>query len=222
MSEIQYESVVSTNLSPGARVRRLFGPYEHTVAEAYRRIFVDLDQFAARMQAWVPRAGKILEVGCGEGAMTERLVHAYPNAFVTAIDITPKTGRLYRGPAASVTFRQETVEQLAAREPAAFDLIVLADVIHHVPADFRCSLMQAIKQAMAPDGSLVIKDWIVSSSPIHLLSLMSDRYLTGDDVAYPTMAVLDTLITGVFGPGKIRQTNTVPPWRNNVMLLVQP
>ena len=32
----------------------------------------------------------------------------------------------------------------------------------------------------------------------------------------------DALLAGVFGPGKIRQTNTVPPWRNNVMLLVQP
>jgi|ERR1700677_1375415 2-polyprenyl-3-methyl-5-hydroxy-6-metoxy-1,4-benzoquinol methylase len=222
MSETQYETIVSTNLSPGARVRRLFGPYEHTVAETYRRIFVNLDEFAARTHAWVPRAAKILEVGCGEGAMTERLVRAYPDAFVTAIDITPKVGRLFRGPASSVTFRQETVEELARREPAGFDLVVLADVIHHVPAAARHSLIEAIRQAMAPNGSLVFKDWIVSSSPIHLLSLMSDRYLTGDDVAYPTMAVLDAMLAGVFGPGKIRQTNTVPPWRNNVMLLVQP
>jgi 2-polyprenyl-6-hydroxyphenyl methylase/3-demethylubiquinone-9 3-methyltransferase len=222
MSETQQGTIAGTNLSPGARVRRLFGPYEHTVAETYRRIFVDLDQFAARMQAWVPRAGKILEVGCGEGAMTERLVRAYPRAFVTAIDITPKTGRLFRGPRCSVTFRQETVEELAAREPAAYDLVVLADVIHHVPAAARDSLMQAIKQAMVPQGSLVFKDWIVSSSPIHWLCLMSDRHLTGDDVAYPTMEDLDALVTSIFGPGKIRQINSVPPWRNNVMLLVQP
>jgi 2-polyprenyl-3-methyl-5-hydroxy-6-metoxy-1,4-benzoquinol methylase len=121
-----------------------------------------------------------------------------------------------------VNFRQETVEQLAAREPAAYDLVVLADVIHHVPPAVRDSLLQAIKQAMVPNGSLIFKDWIVSSSPIHWLCLMSDRHLTGDDVAYPTMESLDALVTSIFGPGKIRQTNTVPPWRNNVMLLVQP
>jgi 2-polyprenyl-3-methyl-5-hydroxy-6-metoxy-1,4-benzoquinol methylase len=205
----------------GSRIRRLFGPYERSVAEAYRHIFVDLDEFARRMSTWIPQAQKILEVGCGEGAMTERLARTYPTALVTAIDITPNVGRLFRGRSSGVTFRQETVEALAAREPAAFDLIVLADVIHHVPAEGRHSLMRAIGQALAPNGSLVFKDWVVSSAPIHWLSLMSDRYLTGDDVAYPTMGDMDALLTGVFGPGKICRTNTVPPWRNNVMLLIR-
>jgi 2-polyprenyl-3-methyl-5-hydroxy-6-metoxy-1,4-benzoquinol methylase len=220
MSETQSATILHTSSSPGPRIRRLFGPYERTVAEAYRRIFVDLDEFAARMHAWVPHAHKILEVGCGEGAMTERLVRTYPAASVTGIDITPNVGRLFRGPGSAVTFRQETVEAMAAREPAAFDLIVLADVIHHVPAGSRHSLMRAIEQALAPNGRLVFKDWIVSAAPIHWLSLMSDRHLTGDNVAYCTMEEIDALLTGVFGPGKVRQTNTVPPWRNNLMFLV--
>jgi ubiquinone/menaquinone biosynthesis C-methylase UbiE len=87
----------------------MFGPYEHGVAEMYRRIFVDLDNLAELMRIWVPRAQRILEVGCGEGAMTERLVKAYPSASVTAIDITPKVGRLFRGDASAVTFCQGTV-----------------------------------------------------------------------------------------------------------------
>ena len=81
--------------------------------------------------------------------------------------------------------------------------------------------MRAINQAMTPDGSLVFKDWIVSSAPIHWLSLMSDRHLTGDDVAYCTREQIDALLAGVFGPGKVRQRSTVPPWPNNVMLLVR-
>jgi 2-polyprenyl-3-methyl-5-hydroxy-6-metoxy-1,4-benzoquinol methylase len=191
------------------------------VAEAYRRIFVDLDEFAGRLSAWIPQAKKILEVGCGEGAMTERIARIYPTASITAIDITPNVGRLFRGRTLGVTFSQETVEVLATREPAAFDLVVLADVIHHVPAEARHSLMGAIEQAMAPNGSLVFKDWIASSAPIHWLSLMSDRYLTGDDVAYCTQEDIDALLTGVFGPGKVFKTNTVPPWRNNVMFLIR-
>ncbi len=205
----------------GSQIRRLFGPYERSVAETYRRIFVDLDEFAERMQAWVPQAQRILEVGCGEGAMTERIARTYPTASVTAIDITPKVGRLFRGRSSGVVFRQETVEALAAREPAAFDLIVLADVIHHVPAQARGSLMAAIEKALAPGGSLVFKDWVASSAPIHWLSLTSDRYLTGDDVAYPRPGDMEALLTSVFGPGKTYPKNTVPPWSNNVMLLVR-
>jgi len=57
-------------MRPGPLIRRLFGPYERGLTEAYRRIFVDLDDFAHHLRSWVPEAKKILEVGCGEGAMT--------------------------------------------------------------------------------------------------------------------------------------------------------
>jgi SAM-dependent methyltransferase len=208
-------------MQPGPLIRRLFGPYEHGVAEAYRSIFVNLDDFAGLMNTWVPGAQKILEVGCGEGAMTERITRLYPAAAVTAIDITPNVGRLFRGQTSSVTFCQESVEEVARREPGSFDLVILADVIHHVPAEFRRSLLSAIAQAMAPGGSLIFKDWVVSSSPIHWLCLMSDRYLTGDDVRYCTMGGINTLVADIFGPDTIRQTDTIRPWRNNVAVHVR-
>jgi SAM-dependent methyltransferase len=207
-------------MHPGPLVRRLFGPYEHGVAEAYRKIFVDLDDLAGLMNTWVPKAHKILEVGCGEGAMTERITRLYPAAAVTAIDITPNVGRLFRGKTSSVKFCQESVENIAAKEPGSFDLVILADVIHHVPAEARRSLLSAIAQAMAPTGSLIFKDWVVSSSPIHWLCLMSDRYLTGDDVVYCTMGGINTLVADIFGPETIHQVDTVRPWRNNVAVHV--
>lgn len=208
-------------MRPGPLVRRLFGPYEHKVAEAYRHIFVDLDNFARLVRAWVPQARRILEVGCGEGAMTERIIRSYPTAAVTAIDIMPKVGRLFRGDPSNVTFRQEFVEAVAAREPASFDLVILADVIHHVPAGARRSLISAIDQAMAGDGSFIFKDWVVSRTPIHWLCEISDRYLTGDDVAYCNMASIDALVLETFGPGTVRKIDTVRPWRNNVAVLVR-
>ena len=208
-------------MPPGPLIRRLFGPYERGVAEAYRRIFINLDAFAELMSAWVPQAHKILEVGCGEGAMTERIVRTYPTAAVAAIDITPNVGRLYRGNTSAVTFRQETVEAAARREPASFDLVVLSDVMHHVPADLRRTLMVSIDQAMVPGASLLFKDWVISTTPIHWLCAASDRYLTGDDVAYFTMDGINALVTGAFGPGAIRRSGTVKPWHNNVAVLVQ-
>jgi len=78
----------------------------------------------------------------------------------------------------------------------------------------------AIAQAMAPTGSLIFKDWVVSASPIHWLCLMSDRYLTGDDVVYCTMGGINTLVADIFGPETIRQVDTVRPWRNNVAVHV--
>jgi len=208
-------------MPPGPLVRRLFGPYERTVAEVYRGIFVDLDEVAELMRAWVPYARRILEVGCGEGAMTERIVRAYPNATVTAIDVSPNAGRLYRGQTSNVTFTQAAAEDVAYREPASFDLVVLADVIHHVPGNGRSPLLSAIKHAMAAGGSLVFKDWVASATPIHWLCFMSDRYLTGDNVSYCTVDGINTLLSGVFGSGAIRQVAALRRRRNNVMVLVQ-
>lgn len=208
-------------MPPGPLIRRLLGPYERGVAEAYRRIFINLDALAELMSAWVPQAQKILEVGCGEGAMTERIARTYPTASVAAIDITPNVGRLYRGPASSVVFRQETVAEVARREPASFDLVVLSDVMHHVRSDIRRSLLRAIDQAMAPNGSLLFKDWVISASPIHWLCAASDRYLTGDDVAYFTIDGINALVTDVFGPSTILHSSTVRPWHNNAAVLVQ-
>jgi len=209
-------------MRPGPLIRRCFGPYERAISEAYRKIFVDLDELAGIMSRWVPRAQKILEVGCGEGLMTERIVRTYPGASVMAIDISPYTGRLFRGDTSSVTFCTEPVESVASRERASFDLVILADVLHHVPHNARPSLLSAVVQSMAPNASFVFKDWVISASPIHWLSHAFDRYLTGDHVAYLTATGIDMLVTGAFGPGAIRQKATVRPWRNNLALLVRP
>lgn len=208
-------------MRPGPQVRRMFGPYEHAIAEIYRRFFIDLDSFAGLMRQWVPQARNVLEVGCGEGAVTERIVSSYPAACVTAIDVSPKAGRLFRGDHSRVTFRQEPVDAVAGREPASFDLVVLCDVLHHVPAVERSSVLSAIAQSLSPGGIFLFKDWVTSPSPIHWLCRFSDTYLTGDDVSYFTLAEIHGLLTHNFGAGAIRASSTVRPWRNNVAFMVQ-
>jgi 2-polyprenyl-3-methyl-5-hydroxy-6-metoxy-1,4-benzoquinol methylase len=208
-------------MRPGPLVRRCFGPYERAVTEVYRRLFVDLDHFVDFVRIWVPQARRILEVGCGEGAMTERLVKAYPDATVTAIDITPNVGRLFRGDAARVTFLQRSVDHVARQEPASFDLVILCDVLHHVPPPERQGLLSAIDRAMTPGGSLAFKDWIASSSPIHWLCRMSDHYLTGDDVRFCTAMSAKALLTSAFGSDAVRSEAVVRPWSNNVAYLIR-
>ena len=200
----------------GPLIRRLFGPYERQVAEAYKRVFIDLDDFAGRLRLWVPHPARILEVGCGEGAMMERLATIYPGATITGIDIKPTVGRLYRGDTARVTFLQRTADDVARHEPASFHLVVLCDVLHHVRPLERPSLLSAISRTMAPGGSLAVKDWIISSSPIHWLSWFADRYVTGDNVEFFTPQSTQVLLMGAFGQDAIRGEALVRPWSNNV------
>jgi 2-polyprenyl-3-methyl-5-hydroxy-6-metoxy-1,4-benzoquinol methylase len=207
-------------MSIGAAVRRAFGPYEWHIAEAWRRMFVDLDRFAAQVRAWTD-ATRILEIGCGEGAMTERLVSRFPGARITAIDIAPNTGRLFRGDPSRVEFRQARAEDVVAAQPASFDLVVLADVIHHVPLPMRADLLASARKALRPGGRFVFKDWARRPSLGHLACLLSDRYLTGDDVHYHSERELRSLATGTFGEGSIIAEALIRPWKSNFAMLLQ-
>jgi 2-polyprenyl-6-hydroxyphenyl methylase/3-demethylubiquinone-9 3-methyltransferase len=206
----------------GPLVRRAFGPFEHQITEAYRRIYVDLDDYVAAVRAWMPEAGQILEVGCGEGAVTERLAAAYPQARITAIDITPRVGRLFRGPADRVEFRQCTVQEIATQHPGRFDMVMIADVVHHVPQALRKGLLDAARAALAPGGSLLFKEWERSRTPIHWMCHASDRWLTGDRVSFLSRDEGRTLLAGSFGEAALVDERRVAPWRNNLMTLVRP
>jgi 2-polyprenyl-6-hydroxyphenyl methylase/3-demethylubiquinone-9 3-methyltransferase len=206
----------------GPAVRRAFGPFEHQITEAYRSIYVDLDDYVAAVKEWVPKASAILEVGCGEGAVTERLTAAYPNARITAIDITPRVGRLFRGPADRVTFEQRTVQEIAAESPRSFDMVMIADVIHHVPMELRSEIIDAARQALAPGGAFIFKEWERTSTPIHWMCVASDRWLTGDEVSFLTRDEGRALLARSFNPEALVAERRVAPWRNNLMTLVRP
>ena len=142
-----------------------------------------MDAFIELMYQWKSAASKILEVGCGEGAVTERLRTTYPNAKITAIDITPRIGRLYRGSPRDVEFIQSDIKEIAKKEPGHYDLVVLSDVLHHVPVEFRQELLNAIRAVLAAKGTFIFKDWQRNHAPIHWLCYASDRWLTGDPIS---------------------------------------
>jgi ubiquinone/menaquinone biosynthesis C-methylase UbiE len=206
----------------GPAVRRAFGPLEPWVTATYRSIYVDLDDYVDAVHAWVPDAREILEVGCGEGAVTERLARAYPHARITAIDITPRVGRLYRGPTDRVRFRQCPVQEIASEEAGRFDLAMIADVVHHVPEAFRKGLLDAVRVCLAPGGSLIFKEWERSRTPIHWMCHASDRWLTGDRVSFMSRDEARALLAQSFNESALIDERRVAPWRNNIMTLVRP
>jgi trans-aconitate methyltransferase len=205
----------------GSVIRRLFGRHEHALSELYRSIYVDLDAYADQIVRWVPNPRFILEVGCGEGAVTERLAYRYPAADITAIDITPRVGRLFRGARNRVTFAQITVQDIAASRPGAFDLAIISDVIHHVPETLRIEILEATRRAVASDGAVVLKDWERTASPIHWLVHGSDRWITGDRVRYLRKDQADAMMTQVFGRQSVIAEARVGPWKNNFAMLAR-
>jgi 2-polyprenyl-6-hydroxyphenyl methylase/3-demethylubiquinone-9 3-methyltransferase len=206
-------------MSLGSAVRALFGRHERRVADFYRALFVDLDDFVGKIRHWAPEARRILEVGCGEGAVTERLAAAFPDATILAIDITPRAGRLYRGRSEGVEFSTATAQVIARENPGQFDLVIMSDVVHHIPPDLRGEVIEAVGRAMAPDARFILKDWDKTPSLIHWISHASDRWLTGDRIVHVKPAQAKRLVEDSIPALRMVAEGSVQPWRNNYALV---
>jgi 2-polyprenyl-3-methyl-5-hydroxy-6-metoxy-1,4-benzoquinol methylase len=206
----------------GPLIRKSFGRYERQISDAYRSIYLNIDGFIGQVQRWHSSPATILEVGCGEGVISEHMYRAFPGAAITAIDITPRIGRLYRGPSDGVRFIRCEVERIAAANPGSFDLVVLCDVLHHVPRTSRRALLDAIRASVARDGAFIFKDWQRSNSAIHWLCYASDRWLTGDAISFMTREEMRGCLASSFGSAAIVDEARIGPRWNNLAILVQP
>src|SRR4051794_25701463 len=120
----------------GTAVRTRLGRWELPAAELYRSAFINLDDLAASLASLGP-VKRILEIGCGDGSMADRLCAAYPDAEYLGIDIAPNPGRLFQGDRSRATFRSVLSSDLLAEKPEPFDLVAVVDVVHHIPEDLR-------------------------------------------------------------------------------------
>ena len=204
----------------GPVIRQMFGPFERPISEIYRSIFVDLTAFVDQIKQW-SSPSNILELGCGEGAVAERLVIGFPRASITGIDITPRVGRLFKGDPTRVTFKQQSIKDFAPGNLETFDLLIMSDIMHHIPWEFHKEILTDAGKVLKPGGYLVLKDWERRATPIHFLCYFADRYITGDRVRYKSASELQKLLEDVFGANCIKAKTRIRPWANNLVFLVQ-
>lgn len=206
----------------GPVVRRALGRHERWISEVYRRLFVDLDAFVESLRANVRAPAAILEIGCGDGLVTQRLALAFPESTITGIDICAQPGRLYRGPSSRVRFLRATAEDLTAAEHAHYQLVVVADVLHHVPHDKWSRFLSSTFPLIAAEGTLILKDWVRRRTPIYWMGYLSDRFITGDRIRYPYAEELRSCVQSTFGTKAIRSEFRIRPWRSNLALVISP
>lgn len=167
--------------------------------------------------------GRVLDIGCGTGAMAIAVKQSVPTAEVHGVDPSDDmldVARLNGVRAGSVVhFRAGWAQSLPFAD-AEFDLVTLAAVLHHIPAEQRGAVLSEARRVLRPGGQALIVEFvparpIAAVVPRHRYGLDLDgcgRLLraTGfDDVRVGRVTpVLLAYATGTFP----RQQPRAAPW----------
>ena len=129
----------------------------------------------SRIQAALPEQGKVLEIGCGYGHVLSFLAELRPDLNFVGIDLdgdaiaqAKSSWRL-----GNIRFDQGTVQTIKG---ADFDLILILDVIHHIPDKAEHVMFQESARILKDGGRLFIKDIPFDNCRIGVLL---DKYVSG-------------------------------------------
>lgn len=134
-----------------------------------------LSYIAGRSQL---RGARALDVGCGAGLLSEAL--AREGAQVTALDLAPelidiaKLHLLESG--LVVDYHLESVESIATRMPAQFDVVTCMELLEHVPDPG--SVLRACATLLKPGGKLFVST--LNRTPLAFaVAIVGAEYIAG-------------------------------------------
>ncbi|MGO9255134.1 MAG: class I SAM-dependent methyltransferase [Bryobacteraceae bacterium] len=138
-------------------------------------------ELVARAAATVcPRAESLLDIGCGAGNYTLKLMEALPLRRITLVDLSRPMleraqQRIRAAGALEITVLQADIRD-ADFAAESFDVAVAAATLHHLRGEEEWSrVFAAIRGWLRPGGSLWITD-LVEHYPAALQQMMWERY----------------------------------------------
>jgi 2-polyprenyl-3-methyl-5-hydroxy-6-metoxy-1,4-benzoquinol methylase len=134
------------------------------------------------MNLVLPDDGRILDVGCGFGLFSAYFSLMGPRRHITGVDPDARRVRIAQETAARIGVRHAryhagTIESVDLTGP--FDAVFMLDVLHHVPRDQQIGMLTRLRDLLAPNGVLLLKD-ITTDSPWRLgFTELLDRVMVG-------------------------------------------
>jgi 2-polyprenyl-6-hydroxyphenyl methylase/3-demethylubiquinone-9 3-methyltransferase len=129
------------------------------------------------INARVPLAGKaVADIGCGGGILSESM--ARKGAQVTGIDLSEKALKVadLHSLESGVQVRYEMIaaEELAAREPASYDVVTCMEMLEHVPDP--AAIVKACASLVKPGGHVFFST-INRNPKAYLFAVIGAEYL---------------------------------------------
>ncbi len=142
--------------------------FYRTFASAFSETRSSAQTRLDRIVAYIGNAGKVLDVGCGNGRLAERLAREGKRLAYVGVDASPEL-------IAIATARTTHLRNVAAQffiaditQPGwtlafanqSFDIAIALAVLHHIPSfDLRAAVLRDIHALLKPASMLVLSNW---------------------------------------------------------------
>jgi 2-polyprenyl-6-hydroxyphenyl methylase/3-demethylubiquinone-9 3-methyltransferase len=207
----------------GSAVRKVLGRFEPAAIRAYRGMFIDLAALGRSVGELAPQAKRVLEIGCGDGALAAAVNRALPAADILGLDPgMTDPGRMYDGDPNRAQFFRTTSTELLAEHPEPFDVVLICDVIHHVAENLRTQVLRDAAALTAPDGVVVVKEWEHRGGLGTGIAYVADRYVSGDStVRFLRRTELDAMLAEAMPGWSVASEHRIPPRKANLLLALR-
>lgn len=105
----------------------------------------------------LPLTGRVLDVGCGTGALLQKLAQNCPQATLVGLDPVPEMLAVARGRVPPGTELREGWAEELPFEDDDFDVVVSCNMFHYVRQPV--SALREMSRVLRPGGELLITDW---------------------------------------------------------------
>jgi len=211
-------------VTPGALARRVLGRRFNVVGEFYRGLFVDMQCVVDAIEPLLPPGAHCLDIGAGDGLVTNMLLERREDLRFTLIDVAPSIGGFIRPEfAARVTLRPATGLGELIAEGFRCDAMLMTDVLHHIPLQQRGEFFQDLAAlSQAADCPLIVVKDLEPGGPRAMLAVLSDKYVTGDlHVSLISRDRLRAIVTTAFGPERLQAFETSVPDHPNYCAVIR-
>jgi len=142
--------------------------FYRTFASAFSETRSSAQTRLDRIVAYIGDAGKVLDVGCGNGRLAERLAREGKHLAYVGVDASPELIAIAQ--ARALHLRNVAAQFFIAdiTQPGwtlafanqSFDIAVALAVLHHIPSfDLRVAVLRDIHALLKPAGMLVLSNW---------------------------------------------------------------
>lgn len=211
----------ATGTTPGGErpaVKRIIANQKSFIVRLYARIrFLIMRQtFLQEIGQYLPRDGRILDLGCGFGLFSLYFAMDAPNRDLTGVDLDAgriDAARLCADKLAVTNVNYTSSNALEWEGTGQFDAIFMLDLIHHLPKQEVSNFLERVAGLVTPGGTLLLKE--VSDRPTYkrLFTLALDRLMVGmEPIHYWDPDELSALVTALGFTVKRHTINDILPY----------